>query len=494
MKVSKISQKVQERIVLVGLFGLLGVLLVLMCLMGKYSFRQVDDYSYAYVEDVWISTHSVWKTLVGEIHYSIETWRDWQGLYFGDWLFFVLLAIFGRDGYFITVYLAAIPFVVVQLYGCRVLFHDILGGTRTQSYIIGIPVILLQLMFPPSAAEGFYWLCGSVLYTMTYALELLMIASLLRLLFVEKRTKRIWLRCLIIFLGFALAGSNYISALGIFCIYGILVLYTWVCKSHEKLFMTVGYLWFIGWFLLNVLSPGASARQNAAGEGMGAVEAVLISFREAWRYLTNWWILPVTLIMIALVPVLLRVVMAGKMQYRMPLLFSVLSFCVYAAQFTPCLYAVGQIGAYRVQNLYRFSLYIMLVLNEWYWIGYLHSVRQGKMTEALNTLFGRIPLGTVLFALLAVIVIAPIMCFRYGDTVTAISAYRSLRSGQAARYYQENLDRMACMESEEEDVVLAPFSSAPYLLFFGDLQEDPESWENVAYANYYGKKSVRIQE
>ena len=489
MKQKRDKQEIQERIILLGLLFILVGLLVLIFWMGKYSFRQVDDFAYAHVESVWLETHSVLKTMVGELSQTIENWKTWQGLYFGDWIYFVLLAIFGREGYFVSSYLTVMCLVCAELYAGKTILCDIMEGTRTESYIVTIPLILLQLMFLPSAAEGIYWMCAAVHYTMALGIEIFTVALLFRLLFLKTDSARLWMKIGIVFLLFALAGCNFVTSLNMVCIYGLLIIYAWIKKKKERLFLTIGYLWFLIWFMISVISPGNMNRQLSSGEGLGALQAILRSFVEAGKYLTDWWILPVTLIMLAVMPMLRRIALRKTRSFRMPLLFSALSFCVYASQFTPNLYALGQIGAYRVQNIYRLTLYILLFANEGYWIGYLVRFQKDKAKNR-----SAVPFGNVLFAIIAVLVIAPIMLFHYGDTVTAVSAYKSLRSGQAKRYYQENQERIALMESDEQDIVLEPFSAPPYLLHFGDLQVDAASWENVAYAQYFGKNTVRIQE
>ena len=81
-----------------------------------------------------------------------------------------------------------------------------------------------------------------------------------------------------------------------------------------------------------------------------------------------------------------------------------------------------------------------------------------------------------------------------GSTVTAVSAYHSLVRGEARQYYEENQKRLEILKDERiQDVELEPFTVKPYVLFFGDIVQNPEDWVNQHMADYYDKNSVRLK-
>ena len=79
------------------------------------------------------------------------------------------------------------------------------------------------------------------------------------------------------------------------------------------------------------------------------------------------------------------------------------------------------------------------------------------------------------------------------NTLTTVSAIDSLRHGYAKQYYAEHQERLLLLKDESiKDVYLKPYTFKPYLLFFGDITDDPQDWVNQALADYYNKASVTL--
>lgn len=77
--------------------------------------------------------------------------------------------------------------------------------------------------------------------------------------------------------------------------------------------------------------------------------------------------------------------------------------------------------------------------------------------------------------------------------MTSLSAVDSLRRGYAQTYYEEYMERLAVLEDDSiKAVCFEPYTCAPYLLFFGDITDDPDDWVNRAMSSYYGKDSVTL--
>ena len=74
------------------------------------------------------------------------------------------------------------------------------------------------------------------------------------------------------------------------------------------------------------------------------------------------------------------------------------------------------------------------------------------------------------------------------------SAVNMARSGEA-QAYRACADRRltVLLDRSVRSAPLEPFPSQPYLLYFEDIGEDPESWVNVFMSIYYDKDSLWIQ-
>lgn len=500
----RLTREKQEKLLAALLItGLVAVIIPLL-VIGHYNFKSVDDYSYAIrSEPVWQQTHSLGKLLWSQALVSFDMWKNWQGIYFGDWMMTTALGLWGTNGYFMSAYLTIGGLVLAELFAAFMILHKGLGASRAQTILGSVPCIMLQLMLIPSPAEGFYWMCGAVLYTFIFALSMLFmgILTIYLLDLGGSKKKTVLLEALMVLFCFMLGGGTYPTGLGTLLIMACMTAWCFYGKKRQRVLMACNTCLYLGFFLVNMLSPGAAARQSAAQSGMGAVAAVLSSLREAALYIRNWTALPILLVMFFLIPIFWRIVGSRRLAFRFPVLATVLSFGIYAAHFTPCLYALEITGPYRVQNIYRFLLYIWLFGNELYWLGWLRARKERAGEQGAKSVVsggGSAVWAQRLFlpcGIAAVALVGISLLWYAGDKLTPVSALLSLKRGEAAAYRAEYGERLKVLEDPSvKEVYLQPFACKPYMLYFGDVETDPGHWANQAVAEYYGKDFVRLAE
>lgn len=481
------------------MLGILAAALVPLFAVSFYNFRSVDDFSYSQTaEKVWEESGSVLKVLFAQISYTVDYWKQWQGTFFSEWITTSLMGIFSKQAYYMSTWITLGGFLLAEGFLFDTVFVKVLGADRRRSGIVTMGCMLLQVLLVPFPNEAFFWFCGAMLYTFIHALAMVLCALWIRfgLAMAKKAEKKNVLRerslgMGVLLLSAAVAGSNYITALTILLLYVLCC--AWFVRKKNRgckwIFLCFGL--YVGAFLLNVLAPGNMVRQDASGVSqMGAVKSILLSLKEAMDYLMTWTIAPVVIMGILFLPLFWNMVQRRSFRYPWPLLVSLLSFGIYAAQFTPTLYALGIIGAGRVQNLYRLNLFLLLYGNELYWIGWLRNRldRNGEKEAKVQKSYFLPGLMVGLFVLLYSLSIWG------GSTLTSVSAFQSLRRGEAKQYWEENEARLEILEDASlRDVVLKPFAVKPYVLFFGDIVEDPEDWVNQHMAEYYGKDSVTLE-
>lgn len=65
---------------------------------------------------------------------------------------------------------------------------------------------------------------------------------------------------------------------------------------------------------------------------------------------------------------------------------------------------------------------------------------------------------------------------------------------QTYQYSQEAFARnKVLLESEGKDVVMNDYSVKPGMLFFDDIQEDPNDWRNNSVREFYKLNSIVLQ-
>lgn len=508
-KKTKEINRIWDILILTGLCITLVVMLVPLLWIARYSFMSADDYSYMYqVGGVFKETHSVIKTFIYEAGQSIETWKTWQGLYFADWLYFVILDFFGSDMYFIGTYIGIFSLITANIALALIVFHKVQGADELKSVVAVLPITMLQILLPPSGMEAFYWLISVILYTFSFSMLVVFSSCMIRIFALKKEEKNAKIIPTIVvafILAFTLGGSNYVTGLPALSLLLVLCVAGFVFKKKNAVLITIITIWYSICFAFNVLSPGAAIRQSAAGTGDTPFHAVLMSFVEAFKYIKTWTNLPVILVIIALLPLFVSMTGKRKIEFKYPWLLTIISFCVFASMFTPNLYALEIIGMYRVQNMYRFALYLLLMINCWYWTGFIR-IRAEKLLAKKNVgknesdikkkinphIIGAIKLA---FAGTATLFILLSVYKFYGRTSTSVSAYYSLRENEAQIYYSEWQERLKVYNDDTvTDPEFSTYSRKPYLLYFVDIGPDNTDWINEAYARYYGKNSVNLKQ
>ncbi len=487
------NEDTQLKIIFTGIVIVLLVTLIPLYIISHYNFMSMDDVGYATdAEELWAQTHSVLKVFAAQFIYAWEYWKEWQGTFTAEWICTSLMGIFQRDAYYMGTHITLTSFVVSELFLFLVILMKLFHADFFRSAIISVCVICLQVLLTPYPVEAFYWFCGAVIYTCPYS-EAMLLCAMLVLLYCrpQKRWTKIILYTGIILMTFMVSGATYISLIGMLCVYALTTAWFWYRRNPGKIFVTVGFGLYLVGFLLNVLAPGNQARLSTVADAAdtSAIVAILRSLKEAAEYIAVYSIPPCILFALLFLPLFANIVRKKDFAYPLPALVTLISFCVFAAQFTPTLYTLGITGAGRIQNIYRWTFYIWFYANELYWVGWVLRKYERKTAVQTRTCF-LLPAW-----ILGGIGMVFLLYFWGGNLVTTVSAINDLYSGKAQAYYEQYLERLEILEDETiTDAVLEPYSDYPYLLYFEDITEDPEYWSNRAYAIYYGKNTVRLAE
>lgn len=492
--------KTEETQTLILFFVAIGVLiavLVPLFWISHYNFRSVDDYTFSQnAEAVWEESHSVIKVLSAQMTYTKDLYFSWQGTYFNMWFFSSLIGILGKNAYYLGTYLTLGTFVLAETILFFVIFLKVLRADIFTSGIVTASCLSLQILMTPVPSEAYFWFCGAMFYTFAHALALLLIADLIVLYYADKVWKVVVTECLAVFLTIAVGGGNYVTGLTMFIIYGFSALWVMYKKHPRRWMYLCNTVLYIAAFLVNILAPGNRKRQIASGvDHLSAVKAVFLSVKEAGAYVATNLYLPCIILGLMFVPLFIKMVKRSKYRYPLPMLVSILSFGVFAAQFTPTIYALGILGAGRILNLYRLNFYVLLFGNELYWTGWFvrrteerfEIVEKVREKQRISLLMPGWCLGgaALCYALI----------FWGGVTLTSVSALMSLRHGEAQQYYQEYQERLEILEDNTiQEVYLEPYTYKPYVLYFDDIEADRENWKNITMANYFGKIAVYLIE
>ena len=484
MKKNIFSAHISFRVLFLLLLAALLLFLIPMLAIAKYDVPAADDFSFSCETHAAVTAGgSVFDILSGAAEKAEKVYYTWQGSFSAVFLMAFQPAIWGLNYYALTTWVMVFSLLGGIFFLFQRVLHSVFG---VSGYIAGIAAAVASLactQFLPSPNQSFYWYNGSVYYTFTFAVMLVLFAVAEGYLLYGGgwRVAAAALLCLII------GGSNYITAL-FTSISGAMLLAVLAWKKDRRwAALLLPYVFLLGAFLLSIRAPGNAVRQGLFTDHPGALEAVLLSFRSAAKNIVEWADLRYISCMVFLVPILWAGAAESGFSFPLPGAVSAFSFCLFSSLFTPHLYALGSDGPERLKNILYFSFLLFSILNLFWWLGWINKKKRPSSDNC------GISVGALcVFSGLAAVCLACSVLFFHG-TLTSVAAVSELRSGEAQRYYAQAEERQMILENPEiSDCEFEPFSSEPYILYFTDMTEDPASYENEDTAHFYGKNSIVV--
>lgn len=485
--------------------------------LSRYTVPGCDDYTYGVkTHGAWLAAHSLGEVLKAALATTEEYWHLWQGTYSSIFLMTLSPGILNEKWYFLTTFLmtgmlilgvTALVGVVLGQYVCaRTEGGEDGDGKAAGRYRSGICILVLlflifQTMVAPS--DGLFWYNGALHYVFMESVLFLQAAVLLSWKKAEPGALRAVLLLLSMLLAFVLGGANLLTGLQSCILMTLFVLAVllprregaqWACAGKGQIGLLIPYLINLGGFALNVLAPGNTVRETTA-EGMGAVKAIVMSFYWAAVFVTEW-LTPIALVgFMLLCPVIWRLVKESRARFLHPGIPAFLSYCVFAAMFTPTLYATSSEGPDRCKNVMRIVLYLLVFFNLVNDFGWLSKHRKDALLCKMQRAAQENYPGWLFVCMAAMGCIFLLSADK--NTYTSVSALRSVANGEAARYYEENRERLALYNDESvTDVEITYLTAKPYLLFKADVGNEgsPDYWINISIVDYYEKNSLTVVE
>lgn len=478
-----------------------------------YNYPSADDYSIgSNCHQAWAATGNIFAVLRQGIVRAVDDWLHWMGYFTSNFLMAVPPNVFGERMYVLTTWIMLAMLSFSTMYLFRAILVKIFKGDKWISHSISMLVLFasVQCMCPAGRVEAFYWYSGAANYIFVHSMSLFFFGLLISAVY-DRGKKRIWDLAAASVIGFLTGGGNQMTALnGAVVVLMAVILITlnkgW--KMCKGLSIPMG-LFYLG-FILNVAAPGNWVRAEGAS-GMNPVKAVLVSFYKCLdRAMGDWTTWPVFVIMIGLVPLFWH--MAGKTSCRFsnPLIVVFFGYCLVAAMMTPPLFAVGNIEAGRLQALTFLMYVLVLSLCVGYVTGWVRAMfydydRQGKQAGAggRNVHDGKEPRGRGLSPEGCWCLAGCLVFLVIGSALTVVpephfytfsSALTDLSNGSAQAYGSARKGRMELYQKGAgEAIEVEALKEQPALLYFSDIKEDPQDWENEGVSRFYGLKEVVVK-
>ncbi len=461
--------------------------------IGWFNYPSADDYTIgSNCRWAWVSSHNFFSALWAGIVRSVEDYLHWMGYFTSNFLMAMSPGSFGERFYVLTVWIMLLMLSFSTIYLLKTIFTKVFMADKYTSRCVYMLVLLITVQCMVGRVEAFFWYSGAVNYMFVHGMSLFFYGLLISAVYEvgKKRTVKLVAAS---FLGFFTGGGNQMTALNVCIILAVAVIfliYNRKWKKYKAFAVPIG-MFFLG-FLLNVASPGNLVRAESA-RGMNPVKAILVSFYYCLDYcISKWTGWPVILFVIALVPLFWH--MAEKTQFRFPcpLVVVLFGYCIVSAMITPPVFALGNMGAARLQAL-TFTMYLLVLT---LCTGYVTGWARKKLSplqfpdRLTDRPFTASESWCLLGCLLFLGAASFITVIPEPHYFTASSAITDLISGDAKAYGDALKARTRLYNSGEKNVVVEPLPCYPQLLYFSDIKEDPSDWENLGICRFYGLDSV----
>ena len=457
-----------------------------------YTIPRYDDFSYGlnlwkaqrYGYGLRTIIEAGYQTALG-FHYS------WQGTYSSIFMMAQMPGALGFEYYFIGPVLLITSLVVSVFFLSMVLTGHYLNGDLSDRIIFSVIVTLTLIECIYTAQQGFFWYNSGVHYVFMHSLMFIMTGLLVICADAKKLPVRILLGILITALSFVCAGANFVTCIqGILILSGFIVIILITSPSKVIYYLPGFFVYTIG-LRLNLKAPGNANRQ-ASYQGYGALKSVLESlkagFTNIWKF-SGWFVL---ILLVMSVPVIWMMVKKTDHRFRLPGLFTVLSYCFYCTGYTSSFYSMGNAGLSRTWIAVCFSFQLLLFANLVYWLGYI-SHNEKIMNALCRVLKGGMKHYVLYYGLMAVFMLT---AFHFTvDKIGAVSsfgAYYYVHTGEAYAFHEEFLERVRLIEeADHESVVTVPeYGYMPWFLINRDISDDPSAEENRIMAEYFGVRGI----
>lgn len=448
-----------------------------------------DDYSYgSFVKNFLAEERSLSSAIAGMMYGVKQMWWCWQGTFSSIAFMCMQPAVWGEQYYvWGSVFLITILLIALVVLS-KVLLRDVLGADGASCIAIGAIYSSMVFVFIYLAHAAFYWFNAGVHYIAMHSFMMLLAAAWIKLLKGTGRVKSAFL-VLWTLLGAILAGgANFVTTLqGI--VLGVSLVALGVLLKKKSTFLLLPSILVYGCAMgINVMAPGNSSRKalfEVSGTKVGAFEAIFRSFREAVKFIPEFTRLISVAVLILLIPIIWRMVCRINFSFRFPGLLLAWSFCYYATGFTPSLYSMGTPGLSRTLNVVKITYQTLLVINEVYWIGWIHNkIKDRSRGIDRGAMWWFYPLMAAVMLL--------IFCneTNQAGNYSSWGAYYYRHYNIANVFQQEYQERIEIIKKGGPDVVVKPYSNRPWFLHTSDLGESPYTEANRMMAEWYGKNSI----
>lgn len=462
--------------------------------IGQYLHPFSDDYVFgAEAHKIWNATHSFSACLQGAWNVAVNMYYIWQGTYSACFLMALQPGAFGA--YWIVPIILSSSLILSTYTLLYVIMRKLLRTSKIEYLLVSTVFVLINVQFVRSSYDAFYWYNGAMYYTLYYSLSLFLVAMLILFELSHSVLKRIILGVASILLTLFIAGGNFVSGFGMVAILFTAIVIYRIEQKHIPTFPAVILLIYLVAFSFSILAPGNAFRELAVKESHPSpIVAIGITLSRSLSFIGERIVSFMSLTFVTLVPLVSKLARKSQFKFSHPWLCLLLTLGLYCAFFFPHCYAMGYEGPFRVQNVYTYALFWLVLVNMYYLSGAMARKAEAKapLSSAIYNLYDAAKYKykkTFKYSYIYVIIIYLLaVVIKPSTTNRTVSI---LVKGKIQASDKEMRDREDMLELYNNSVVeMKPLTTKLPSDTHYDALPDPGYWVNQAIALYYGKREV----
>lgn len=415
-------------LVLVQLFPLIAI--------SFYAYPTHDDFPNAYeLSEVWARTGSIGELLRAVWEGTVYDYYHWQGTFAAMFSSRFQPMAISMDLFWIMPVLMLVLLALSAAYMTKQLVMQLLKADFCAFSVCYAVLMTFLIQYLPGIREMVYWVSANQ-YILTPIVLMFFIGLMIRLHISSGKAAFLFRSACAVICAFLIGGLPYPLALGCVLGFAFTAIWLWMIRSRAALPAVLSFLAGTAALIIVVIAPGNAVRQNRIGDAMNPIAAVIYSVVEALETAGGWFGPQLLGAALLLVPALWKPLKESGLKFRWPVVFSILSFGVFAASFVPPIYATGRDGYLwdRILGSLYMLYAILALLNLVYWTGWL--AKSGLLDNAVRPH----EKGGISLWRLGVCALALFWgLFATGAVLATptLGAARSLLLGEAKQYRQE---------------------------------------------------------
>lgn len=466
-----------------------GMLLITlpMYVAGAYSHPATDDYTFCFntyrTANAYTGLQRIFRVIGSAFGSVKEIYLSWSGYYTGTFLGVLRPNFFNENLAFFNSFIILTGLIGCIFLACHKIFHIFLGFSKSIGCIFSCTFIVLITQFVPSAAETIYWYTAGITYTLLFAVGMLFLSNVLIGAYKEGMGNLKWIGNIL--LALIVAGGILpvnIPLLGMLTLVLIDLFFGRLVNKDKSLKVKIAVIYavFLAGMLIGSLSPGTFLRLEGLGESntVSLPYAIIYSIYGSLSTVVGFITPSLVIGMAGVVAITIYGLKNCTFEFRHPILFSVLAWCVFFAAYFPIYFGTGYKIQHGGDSRYNSIIFFHFIL----WTGFLTVYWTGWLYQRLNGNRQRIIL---LISLIGLFLLATIATKERREP-WSIHITKDFINGTIQQYDEEMDKRYADLMNPDISIVtFDKLTATPSSIYLTEPKAG--TWSQSAIERYFSK-------